>query len=82
MFVLPQILLAGEKITERASFEVSVPLKTESAEGLVRVDGYIQGQINGTITGEVHALVRGDVNAVVTIGKISEEESDNECKEV
>lgn len=82
MFVLPQILLVGEKIIEKTSFEVSVPLKTESAEGLVRVDGYIQGQINGTIAGEVHALVRGDVNAVVTIGKISEEESDNECKEV
>lgn len=80
MFVLPQILLVGEKIIEKTSFEVSVPLKTESAEGLVRIDGYIQGQINGMITGEVHALVRGDVNAVVTIGKISEEEPENEKK--
>lgn len=78
MFVLPQILLVGEKIIEKTAFEVSVPLKTESAEGLVRIDGYIQGQINGTITGEVHALVRGDVNAVVNIGKISEEETENE----
>jgi predicted RND superfamily exporter protein len=72
MFVLPQILLLGEKIIDKTSFKVSVPIKIEKASGMVRVDGYIQGQINGTVIGEVHGLVRGDVSALVKIGKIEE----------
>lgn len=72
MFTLPQILLLGEKIIERTSFKVSVPIKTEKAVGLVRIDGYVQGQINGIVAGEIHGVVRGDVNALVKIGKIEQ----------
>lgn len=72
MFILPQILLLGEKVIDKTSFKVSVPLKMEKATGLVRIDGYVQGQINGVITGEVHGVVRGDVNALIKIGKIEE----------
>lgn len=72
MFILPQILLMGEKIIDKTSFKVSVPLKSEKAAGLVRIDGYVQGQINGVITGEVHGIVRGDVNALIKIGSIEQ----------
>lgn len=70
MFVLPQILLVGEKIIERTSFAVSMPLKMEKTTGLMRVDGMVQGQINGTIVGELHGFVRGEANLIVNMGKV------------
>ena len=72
MFVLPQILMVGEKIIEKTSFEVSVPIKLNRGFGTVRVDGLVRGQINGTVIGEMHALVRGEVAAVVTMGSMQE----------
>ncbi len=72
MFVLPQILMVGEKIIEKTSFEVSVPIKLDRGFGTVRVDGFVRGQINGTVVGEMHALVRGEVAAVVTMGNMHE----------
>ena len=72
MFVLPQILMVGEKIIERTSFEVSVPIKLDRGFGTVRVDGFVRGQINGTVVGEMHALVRGEVAAVVTMGSLQQ----------
>lgn len=80
MFVLPQILLVGEKIIEKTSFAVSMPLKMEKTTGLMRVDGMVQGQINGTIVGELHGFVRGEANLIVTMGKVekvTEEEAKN-----
>lgn len=70
MFVLPQILLLGEKVIDKTSFAVSIPLKLERSSGLMRVDGMVQGQINGTIIGEVHGLVRGDASLFVNMGKM------------
>jgi hypothetical protein len=72
MFVLPQILMVGEKIIEKTSFEVSVPIKLNRGFGTVRVDGFVRGQVNGTVIGEMHALVRGEVAAVVTMGSMQE----------
>ncbi len=76
MFVLPQILLLGEKIIDKTSFAVSIPLKLERTSGLMRVDGMVQGHINGTIIGEVHGLVRGDASLFVNMGKLEQREDD------
>ena len=76
MFVLPQILLLGEKIIDKTSFAVSIPLKLERTSGLMRVDGVVQGRINGTIIGEVHGLVRGDANLFVNMGRMEQREDD------
>lgn len=70
MFILPQMLLTGEKVIDKSSFTVSMPVKTQRAAGLVRIDGKIQGQINGIVVGEMHATIRGDVNGLVTMGKM------------
>ncbi len=77
MFVLPQILLIGEKVIDRTSFKVSVPLKLDHGNGLMRVDGMVRGQINGMVVGEMHAVVKGEVNALVTLGKMTRMEKDN-----
>ena len=83
MFVLPQILLLGEKIIDRTSFAVSMPLKLERNSGLMRIDGIVQGQINGTIAGEFHGLVRGDANLFVNMGKLEKrQESANDLIEL
>lgn len=78
MFVLPQILLLGEKIIDKTSFAVSIPLKLEKTSGLMRVDGIIQGQINGTVIGEMHGFVRGDANLFVNMGKLEQREDGGE----
>jgi predicted RND superfamily exporter protein len=76
MFVLPQILLLGEKVIDKTSFAVSMPLKLERNYGLMRVDGVVQGQINGTVMGEFHGLVRGEANIFVNMGKVEQQEDD------
>jgi predicted RND superfamily exporter protein len=76
MFVLPQILLLGEKVIDKTSFAVSMPLKLERNYGLMRVDGVVQGQINGTVMGEFHGLVRGEANLFVNMGKIEQKDDD------
>lgn len=70
MFVLPQILLLGEKVIEKTSFAVSIPLKFEKNSGLMRVDGLVQGQINGSVIGEMHGFIRGDASLFVNMGKV------------
>jgi predicted RND superfamily exporter protein len=76
MFVLPQILLLGEKVIDKTSFAVSMPLKLERNAGLMRVDGIVQGTINGAVMGEFHGLVRGEANIFVNMGKIEKREDD------
>ncbi len=76
MFVLPQILLLGEKIIDKTSFAVSIPLKPEKNSGLMRVDGIVNGQINGTVIGEMHGFIRGDANLFVNMGKMEIREDD------
>ncbi len=76
MFVLPQILLLGEKIIEKTSFSVSIPLNLEKTSGLMRVDGIIQGQINGTVVGEMHGFIRGDASLFVNMGKLEPRQDD------
>ena len=71
MFVLPQLLLLGEKVIDRTSFKVSVPIKLNRNFGVMRVDGFVQGQFNATIVGEVHAVVTGEMNALVRSGSVN-----------
>ena len=82
MFVLPQILLLGEKIIDKTSFAVSIPLKLERVSGLVRVDGMVQGQVNGTIIGEMHGFIRGDASLFINTGKLEQYDDDNNNPEI
>ncbi len=76
MFILPQLLLFGDRIIRRTSFSVKLPMPTRSAAGgFVRVDGRIHGQVSGTITGTVHAVIKGQVDAFVQSGEVKEIEA-------
>ncbi len=70
LFVLPQILLLGDRIISKTSFTVSAPVRTREASGLIRVEGMIRGQIHGHVVGTVHGIVLGDVRATVISGDV------------
>ncbi|MBR6851790.1 MAG: RND transporter, partial [Lachnospiraceae bacterium] len=81
MFVLPQILIIGSSIIDKTSFKVSVPIKLDRGSGMLRVDGFVRGQVNGLVVGEMHAFVRGDVAAIVRMGSLEEtDENDPEAR--
>lgn len=70
MFILPQILLLGEKVIDKTSFTVSMPVMAQRSSGLVSINGKIRGQINGFVIGEIHGIVRGEVNAMMEMGNM------------
>lgn len=72
MFVLPQILLVGDKIIEKTAFVMNMPIRTKNASGLMKVDGLVRGRIEGTVTGTMNAIVRGNVSAYVEAGDVTE----------
>ena len=72
MFVLPQILLLGDHIIEKTSFNIDIPVKHRNAEGSIFVDGLIRGEVHGTIHASVHGVVEGSVNATVISGTVED----------
>lgn len=70
MFVLPQILLVGDKIIEKTAFVMNMPIKAKQATGLMRVNGMVRGHIDGTVSGQMNAYVRGNINAFVEAGEV------------
>lgn len=76
MFALPQILLLGEKVIEKTSFAVSIPIKMEKTTGLIRVDGIVSGQVEGNIVGEMHGFIRGNANLLVGMGNVEQQQDD------
>lgn len=72
MAVLPQILLIGDTIVERTSFDVKVPVDlsrvNRTASGNMRVSGRVRGYVNGVIDGEIKGTLNGTLKASVTSG--------------
>ena len=70
MAVLPQILLIGDTIVERTSFDVKVPVDlsrvNRTASGNMRVSGRVRGYVNGVIDAEIKGTLNGTLNASVT----------------
>ena len=78
MFVLPQLLCAGDKIIQYTAFDIDRPIRQKKETGLVYLNGNIRGTINGTIVGQVHAVVRGDVQAIVVSGSMERAEGSSD----
>lgn len=72
MFVLPQILLVGDRIIEKTAFVMNMPIRTKNASGLMKVDGLVRGRIDGVVTGTMNAIVKGNVSAYVEAGDVTE----------
>jgi len=80
MAILPAILILGDKILERSSFNIKYPERTHSVSGKVHVDGRVRGYISGQVDAEIHGVVDGDITAVVDIKQVKklDEEEDEE----
>lgn len=85
--VLPQILVLGDHIIERTSFELNrINLAPKTFSGVTRVQGRIRGTVNGMVEGNFYGIIRGDMEALVISGKAAaidtdEKEADSDEKE-
>ncbi|MGN1315852.1 MAG: RND family transporter [Acutalibacteraceae bacterium] len=77
MFVLPQVLLIGGKIVDKTSFKVPSVVKSKTASGKMKVDGYVKGEIHGNVVGRINATVDGDVNFNLISGTTEQQEGDD-----
>ncbi len=70
--MLPQILVLGDQIIERTSFELNhINLTPKSFSGVTRVQGRIRGNVNGIVEGSFDGFIRGDMEALIISGKPS-----------
>ena len=61
MFVLPQILVLGDTVIERTSFEMpQLERKVRSASGTMRVKGRVRGYISGMVDAEINGGLTGE----------------------
>lgn len=70
MFVLPQILLVGDKVIARTAFVMNMPIRQKELTGINRVDGFVRGRIDGVVTGHFTGIVRGDISAYIEGGEV------------
>jgi len=75
MCVLPQILLLGDTLISRTSFELQPAIKLNSRAGLMRIDGRVRGTMNGYFDAEVHGVFRGTMSAIVDMNNITDLET-------
>ena len=69
--VLPQILVLGDTIIERTSFEMpALDRKVRQASGTMHVNGRVRGYISGVIDAEVHGVLTGQINASIATGDV------------
>ena len=77
-FVLPQILVLGDKIIEKTSFKIEAPIgkNMQSTSGTMALNGRVRGKINGYVDGEFKGVLTGQLNALVSTKE--EKGEDNE----
>ena len=69
--VLPQILVLGDTIIERTSFEMpGLDRKVRTASGTMHVHGRVRGYISGVIDAEVNGILTGQINASIATGDV------------
>ncbi|MBO4395756.1 MAG: MMPL family transporter, partial [Eubacterium sp.] len=77
MFVLPQILIIGEKIIRKTSFEMSNPIENIHTQNRLQINGPLNGYVNGTVKAVVRGVIYGEVNAMVNTKKIERDDTED-----
>ena len=72
MFVLPQILIVGDKVIARTAFVMNMPIRQRELAGINAVDGLVRGRIDGVFTGYMKGIVRGEISAYIERGEVRE----------
>ena len=69
LFVLPQILVLGDVIIERTSFEMKVIAgATRNVSGTMHINGRVRGYINGVVDADIKGVLHGQFNAAISTG--------------
>ena len=83
MFVLPQILVVGDKFIQVTTFDISRPIRLhEETHSTMLVNGMVRGRINGTVVGRMNAYVNGDISLVMVSGDIEKQKQNSRNKDV
>lgn len=72
MGLLPQLLVLGDTIIEKTSFNVKTPFQKRQSTGRMVVDGRVHGYINGRVDGIFNGVINGDFDAKIA-GDFTEE---------
>ena len=84
LFVLPCILIVGDKIIERTSFEMKgIDVGEREETGTMLVKGHVRGYVSGVIDAEIDGVLHGRVHAAIATGgtvDVAEEDPDAEAK--
>ena len=80
-FVLPQILVLGDKIIEKTSFKIEAPIgkNMQSTSGTMALNGRVRGKINGYVDGEFKGVLTGQLNALVSTKEEKGEDNEKEA---
>lgn len=80
LFVLPGILVLGDKIIEKTSFEMKgIELGEREENGTMLVNGRVRGYVAGYMDAEVNGALHGRVHALIATGddlEVLEEDPD------
>ena len=69
LFVLPQILVLGDVIIERTSFEMKgIAGATRNVSGTMHINGRVRGYINGVMDADIKGVLHGQFNAAISTG--------------
>ena len=69
LFVLPQILILGDTIIERTSFEMKgVAGMAHTASGTMHINGRVRGYINGVVDADIKGVLHGQFSANIATG--------------
>ena len=82
MFVLPQILVLGDKIVEKTSFQVKLPaapVVSQRLSGTTYVNGRVRGRISGFVDAEIRGVVKGDISAIMSSGSFDRPETEGDA---
>ncbi|MBD9184614.1 MAG: RND transporter [Clostridiales bacterium] len=69
--VLPQILVLGDIIIVRTSFQMrGLDHRVRTASGTMRVTGRVRGYISGVVDAQIDGILTGQINASITTGNL------------
>lgn len=70
--VLPQILVLGDFIIEKTSFQMKpiVP-QTRQASGTMHLQGRVRGYVSGVVDADIYGVLRGQMNAIISTDEVS-----------
>jgi predicted RND superfamily exporter protein len=79
LFVLPSILVLGDSIIERTSFQIKgLEPKTRQINSTVRVRGHVRGYISGMVDADIDGVLHGQLNAMLSTDTEVTEQEDAE----